>query len=113
MASLLEIYRQHGENADLRNRVVAAVAIAAAAVFEEAAPSETRLAWAREAVIKAEQIGGDWMWAVLGNSAMKVLLDAKAAKVAEVMGDAPKTPFVPSDEDIQATVNNLRDKYAK
>lgn len=94
MATLLDVYNQKVTNADLRNRVVGAVAVSAWNVFEEQAPADARVAWAKDAILNAETIGTQWMWAVCGNASVQA------------------ASFDPTDGDIQYIVNTLRDKVA-
>lgn len=94
MATLLDVYNQKAVNADLRNRVIAAVAVSAWNVFEEVDPAAARVAWAHDAILNADNIGGQWMWAVCGNAAVQA------------------ADFAPTDGDIQYIVNTLRDKVA-
>jgi hypothetical protein len=94
MATLLEIYNQKATNADLRNRVAAAIGVSAWDVFAEDSPSPARLAWAKDAVMNADNLAGQWMWAVCGNAAIQA------------------ANFNPPDSDIQYVVNTLRDDYA-
>jgi hypothetical protein len=94
MATLLEIYNQKATNADLRNRVAAAIGVAAWAVFDEADPTAARITWAKDAVMNAENLAGQWMWAVCGNATIQA------------------ADFNPTDNDIQYVVNTLRDDYA-
>ena len=94
MATLIEVYNQRVQNADLRNRVIAAVTIAAWNVFEEATPSAARLTWAREALANADGLGGQLMSVVCGNAAVQA------------------ANFAPTDGDVQYVVNTVRDKLA-
>lgn len=94
MATLLEVFNQKITNADLRNRTIGAVAVAAWSVFAEESPAAARVAWAKDAVANAESVGTAWMWAVAGNAAVQA------------------ANFNPVDGDIQYIVNALRDKIA-
>jgi hypothetical protein len=94
MATLLEVYHAQGD-ANLRNRVVGAVAVAAWNVFEEApAAAAPRLAWAKSALDNPHGYGQAMMWAVCANATVQT------------------ANFDPTDSDIQYIVNALRDAYA-
>jgi hypothetical protein len=95
MATLIDVYHAQG-NAELRNRVVGAVAVSAWNVFEETepAPSVARLAWAKAALDNPHGTGQAMMWAVCANATVQA------------------ASFDPTDNDIQFIVNELRDAYA-
>ena len=95
MPTLLQIYRAHGESAEIRNRTTAAIAVAAWEVLAESAPDSARVAWAKDALVNAETIAGNWMWAVITSS-----------------DSLEKEGFVLDDAIIQKIVNILRDKHA-
>jgi hypothetical protein len=94
MATLVDVYNQKMQNAELRNRTTGAIAVAAWAVLEEVSPPAERVAWAKQAIMNADSIAVQWMWAVCGNVTVQT------------------ANFNPTDGDIQFIVNTLRDKIA-
>lgn len=67
MATYLELY-ELSENGLVRNRVTAAVAILARTIFNEAAPTAPRKAWAQEAILDPASKTREMIWYLLAEN---------------------------------------------
>lgn len=93
MATYTEIYDLRS-NSDLRNKIVVAVAIKAAAILDSATPTAAQIAWAKAAIANPMGQADDLLVYVLAKNA--------ALTAAQITGA--------SDAAIQTAVNGAIDK---
>lgn len=91
---MIVVYNQKATNAQLRNRVEAAVVESIWQVFEESPAVPERVAWAKASLGTEASLAMAWLGPVCGNATVQA------------------ADFNPTDGDIRYIVNSIRDKVA-